>query len=245
MFNDWGAQKQREMFEIWQSHFSDHLSGFELFTSPLREDAAAVIIGYNAGGGERNATELDRNMDRFMSDHPDFSLPEKGQYEKGGYDYLIAKRMRRYFFREKTHLLSNAVETNRYFLRTEGKRHHKDLLNSVHQETRTKYEEFCRKTNRELILRSNPDVVFDFSGEYTADEFCEDLGFNYSHTGTHQPTDERDSQVTVDLAEMTENPGSTVISITPHPSARGLASEDLEFLANTIPPRLPEDSSSA
>jgi hypothetical protein len=58
MFNDWGKQKQREMLDIWESHFSEgHLSGFELFTSPLREDASVVAVVYNAGGGDPEATE--------------------------------------------------------------------------------------------------------------------------------------------------------------------------------------------
>lgn len=78
---DWGEQKQQEMFDLWETYFSDHYSGFEVFTSPLRENAFAVIIGYNAGGGNEDATELNKYMDRFIGENPDFSLPEKGHYQ--------------------------------------------------------------------------------------------------------------------------------------------------------------------
>jgi hypothetical protein len=240
MFNDWGEQKRREMVEIWQAHFSDHLSGFELFTSPLRENASAVIIGYNAGDGQRHATELDKHMYRLVADEPDFGLPKQGHYEEGGYEYPIAKKIRRCFFRGKLHLLPNAVETNRYFLRTEGKQHHRDVLDEVNEQARTIYEEFCRETNREVILRSNPRVIFDFSGEYTASEFCEDLGFDHQPTETYQHTNEKGFQAEVHLAEIIEDPDSTVISIKPHSSAPILAKEHLEFFANVIPPCLPD-----
>lgn len=244
MFNDWGKQKHQEMLDLWKTHFSDHLSGFELFTSPLRENASAVIIGYNAGGGDRDASELNSYMTRFVAEDPDFGLPDKSHYEEGKRNYRIANKMRRYFFNGKHYLLSDAVGTNRFFLRTDGKTHHNDVLGSASEEAQAEYREFCRETIRQLIIRSTPAVILDFSGEYTANEFCEDLRFSYEHTGISQYRDTKDFRAEISVAEMTEEPGSTVISAKPHPSHPWLTNGHLEFFKETVPQYLPETSNS-
>ncbi|WP_435093434.1 hypothetical protein [Halorubrum sp. N11] len=244
MFNDWGKQKQEEMFELWETQFPDYLSGFELFTSPLRHNASAVIIGYNAGGGNRDATELNSYMGQFVGENPDFNPPDKGHYEEGERGYRVAGSIRKHFFSGKRHLLPDAVETNRYFLRTEDKAHHQDVIDSASEEAQAEYRQFCRETIRELIVRSNPSVVLDFSGEYTASEFCEDLEFSYEHTEIHQERDEKDFAAEVSVARITEEPESIVLSIKPHPSHPWLASEHLEFFQETVPQYLPETSGS-
>ncbi|MDQ2050745.1 hypothetical protein RBH26_09625 [Natronolimnohabitans sp. A-GB9] len=244
MFNDWGRQKQIEMLDLWKTHFSHHLSGFELFTSPLRESASAVVVGYNAGGGDRDATELNSYMTRFMAENPDFGLPDRGHYEEGGRNYIVANKIRRYFFEGKRHLLPDAIETNRYFLRTEGKSHHKDVVGSVSKEAQAEYRQFCRETIRNLIIRSSPSVVLDFSGKYTASEFCEDLRFKYNCVDIHQHQDGKDFLAEVSIAKITEEPASAVISVKPHPSHPWLSDEHLEFFRNTVPLYLPEDSNS-
>jgi len=244
MFNEWGKEKHREILKLWEMHFSNHLSGFELFTSPLRENASVVIIGYNPGGGDRNATKLNSYMTRFVTNPPDFSLPDNGHYEEGERNYIIANKVRRFFFAGKRHLLPDAVETNRFFLRTEDKEHHRNIIRSAGQEAQAEYRQFCRDTIRELIIRSTTDAVLDFSGEFTASEFCEDLGFGYEHTEFHQHKDEKDFAAKVSVAKMTEEPASTVVSTKPHPSHPWLTNRHLAFFEKHIPRYLPETSNS-
>lgn len=244
MFNDWGKQRQEEMLNLWNTHFSEHLSGFELFTSPLREDASAVVVGYNPGGGDREPTELNSYMSRFVGDNPDFSLPDRGHYEEGERDYRVAGSIRKHFFNGKHQLLADAVETNRYFLRTEDKNHHQDLIGSASEEAQREYRQFCRENLQQVISRSTPDVVLDFSGEYTASEFCEDLRFSYEDSQIQQHRDGKGFTAEVSTAEMTDEPFATIISVKPHPSHPWLAKEHLEFFQETVPQYLPESSSS-
>lgn len=235
----WGEQKNREMFEIWQKHFHEHKSGIEVFTSPLRENTPVILIGYNAGGGDIDAAEYNKYMDRFLEGEPDFSLPNTGHYE-GDYTYPVAIRVRKYFFDGKQHLLEDAVETNRYFLRTDGKTHHNKVLDGVDERAETTYREFCRETNYEVIRRTNPSVVIDFSGEYFSEEFCVDLGFECEHRERHEYTDGSDTEAIVDIAEMTDAPNPTIISIKPHPSWPPMTQGQLDFFKRIIPPLLPE-----
>lgn len=240
MSNSWAAEKQKEMLEIWQTYFQDHKSGFELFTSPLCEEASAVIIGYNAGGGDRNATSHNRYMERFLSDDPDFSLPEKGRYREGGADYLVASRMRNYLFNGKVHLLENSVETNRYFLRTENKSHHQDIMEAASDTAEKAYREFCRDTIRGVIQRANPGVVIDFGGESSATAFCSDLDLTLEHHDTHSLDGENGTSISVEVGELADISDTKFISISPHISYPPLSMEHLNFLKETVPPLLPE-----
>jgi hypothetical protein len=228
------------MFENWETYFPDHYSGIEVFTRPLREDAAAVIIGYNAGGGDKDANEVNKYMRGFVGEAPDFSLSESGYYQEGGYGYTLAKRIRKYFSNGKTHLLENSVELNRYFLRTEGKNHHRKLLQEIDDEHKEIYENFCRETTRETIRHTNPDVVVDFSGKYDSTGFCEDLNFTCEHKEQYQYTNGKNISASVDVAAISEPPNARVISINPHPSAPTLAQKHLDFFKQAIPPLLPD-----
>lgn len=240
MSNQWAVRKQEEMYDLWQKHFQDHKSGFELFTSPLYENASAVIIGYNAGGGDPDATSYNRYMDRFLADDPDFSLPEHGHYREGGADYLVASRIRQYLFNGKEHLLENAVETNRYFLRTDGKSHHHDVMEAASKSAKQEYLEFCRNTTREVIQQANPDVVLEFSGESSAEKFCSELGLTFEHHENHGIDGENGTNVTVEVGNLSGISNTTFISISPHVSYPPLAMEHLNFLKETVPPLLPE-----
>lgn len=240
MSNQWAVEKQKEMYDLWRNHFQDHKSGFELFTSPLYEDASAVIIGYNAGGGDPDATSYNRYMDQFMTEEADFSLPDHGHYPEGGADYLVASRIRGYLFNGKEHLLENAVETNRYFLRTDGKSHHHDVMEAASETAKKAYLDFCRETTRGVIRRVNPSVVVDFGGESSAEGFCSDLNYTFEHHDTHRLDGENGTSVSVEVGELTDSSDTTFISVSPHVSYPPLAMEHLNFLKETVPPLLPE-----
>lgn len=240
MSNQWAIEKQKEMYELWQTHFPDHKSGFELFTSPMYENASAVIIGYNAGGGDREATTHNRYMDRFLADEPDFSLPDHGHYPKGEAGYLVASRIRKYLFNGKEHLLENAVETNRYFLRTEDKSHHHDIMEAASESTRESYLNFCRDTIRGVIQRANPSVVVDFGGEKSAKKFSSDLNYGFEQHDTHKLNGENGTTISIEVGELTDSSNTPFISISPHLSYPPLAMEHLNFLKETVPPLLPE-----
>jgi len=252
-----GAEIRERMDNIWTDYFSDSGAGYEVLTGALPQNASVMIIGYNPGGGERGADEYHDRMQslgyeapddaaglRDSSEHTpsDFSLPDIGHYdpdnEEISYSGPIITRLQDRVFHENTHLLENAVETNRYYLRTSGKGEHKGWLEEMSPEAYDEYTSFCRDTTQTVIEETTPNTIVDFSGEYRALELCNDLGFDAEPTtrevsGVTSPT-----AVRIYVAEMSVPPHSTVVSLRPHLSAP-ISSEGLRFFEDEIAKYLP------
>lgn len=241
-FNYWGENRREEMFNLWKDHWPNHKPGFEMFTSPLRENADVVIMGYNPGGGTEG--EYHDHMKPFIKNNPDFSLPEVGHYESGR-TYPIANRLRNCVFHGKTHLFENCIETNRRFLRSTRKKNYKSLMDEVSVEIQKEYDQFCDETIVQLLNRADPEVIFDFSGDDVINTFRENYGFDVfvERRCISIDADDRDrktpeTEATVTIAEL--NGGEKrLISVDPHIAYR-LSNIHKEFLKNNIPPFLPD-----
>lgn len=253
---DWSEQKREEMLTLWETHFQEHQDGFEMFTSPLYEDAAALVIGYNPGG--KLDTDTKRNqMEVFTSSHPDrFSI--KRLEAEGVQDYHkhylpnrkpsyestsnVPTRVRQRFFKGKEELLHDTVETNRYYMRSKGRKAHSDFVNKLDDPIRKEYLDFCRETTRGVIVETTPSTIIEFANiTDSASEFCADLDLSCEEIETHRYENESKSDVIVDIVELTEFPHSTVVSVKPHISGyRGWDKDMLAMLENTVPQYLPE-----
>lgn len=156
--NSWGVNVQQQMFQFWEKHLgSEHKMGFEVFTSPIPKDPSILIMGINPGSRYEG---YHPRMEPFLEG--DFSLPDYHDYAVGGQDYPVADFLRDYLFSGQEDLLTDTVETNRYYLRTNDEIGHsnlKDLLGEVWAD----YVDFCFDTDQELIERTDPDVIIAFS----------------------------------------------------------------------------------
>lgn len=256
MHTSWASQKREEMLSLWGTHFQEHQDGFEMFTSPLYEDSAAIVIGYNPGGDLYADTKRDQ-MEVFTSNHPDkftierleaegvqdhhkHYLPDrKPEYERAS---DVPTRIRERLFNGKEHLLLETVETNRYYMRSDGSREHRDFLEGLDASVKKEYEKFCQETTRGVIKRTSPSTVIEFANiTDSASEFCADLDLSCKAIETHRHKNEGKADAVVDVVELTESPYSTVVSVEPHLSGYpGWDEEMLTMLENTVPQYLPE-----
>jgi hypothetical protein len=164
MLDKFEKEKRRKMTEIWHKHFDEYKDGFELFTSELYKDAPALVIGFNPGG-ELHTDKMTRDRMQQFTDG-DYSRPsqvvEAGKHyhpcETPGYASHSNQpgRIRTYLFDGKRDLLSQTVETNRFYMRTNGKGQHRKFLQRLSAEPFQDYMRFCRETAHETIKRTNP-----------------------------------------------------------------------------------------
>lgn len=231
-------ERRRSMTKLWEDHFSQHRGGFEMFTSPLYENASALIIGYNPGG-QLNRDQMNERMQSF-TDGDFTSVLEKHKHYHPDYlpDYAstspLPGRIRRYLFHRKEDLLRRAVETNRYFMRTNGKREHREFVQSSPPEASGQYLTLCQNTAHELIRRTEPNVVIDFANRYDVGGFCLDLEFDFRLVDEYER-----GNAQVGVAELLDPPHSTVISVAPHLSAV-MSRDELEMLREVVPSYLPQ-----
>lgn len=247
MLDQFERDKRREMTELWKEHFYEHNEGFEMFTSELYEDAPALVIGFNPGG-KLYGEEMTDRMVQFTSG--DFSRPSQVEEEGKHYhpDYLPGyasssnqpSRIKEYLFDGKTGLLRRTVETNRYYMRSDGKSEHGEFLQGLSSEPFAEYMQFCRETTRETIRRTSPDAVIDFANRHNgrATEVCADIGFDSSPVSYHTFEDNGSVGGSVSVAKMTEPPYSKVISVTPHLSY-SISQPVLDMFAEVVPEHLP------
>ncbi|MFB6186174.1 MAG: hypothetical protein ABEI86_04810 [Halobacteriaceae archaeon] len=159
--NSWGENIQQQMFQFWEKHLgAEHKMGFEVFTSPIPKDPSIVFMGINPGS---NFEGYHPRMDPFLEDG-DFSLPDSHDYAVGGEDYEVANFLRDHIFSSREDRLTDSVETNRYYLRTNDETEHSDLQERL-GEAWEDYVDFCFDTDQELIERTDPDVIIAFSIE--------------------------------------------------------------------------------
>ena len=144
---DWGQDVQRQAYEIWDSNVElrESSDGVQPFTSPLQPDAPLMIMGYNPGAysGLRDKPEM---MKRF--ENGVFDLPPERDYAVGGEDYHEAEFIRETIFQNHD-ILTESIETNRYYLRTSDIEEHDTLRNEA-----SEYIGFCRDKTAELIERA-------------------------------------------------------------------------------------------
>lgn len=256
MTTEWAEQKREEMLSLWEAHFQEHQDGFEMFTSPLYEDAAALVIGYNPGGTLHADTKRDQ-MEVFTSDHPDRFTIERLEAEgvqdyhkhylpdrKPGYERTsnVPTRVRERLFNDKEDLLHETVETNRYYMRSGGSNEHKGFVNKLEESVKREYLDFCRETTRGVIIETTPSTIIEFASiSDSASEFCADLDLSCEAIETHRFKNENKHDAIVDVVELTEPPYSTVVSVKPHISGyTGWDRDMLTMLENTVPQYLPE-----
>ena len=163
---EWGRQKQRDIFEMWNEHFKEHSIGVQPFTSPLPEDADVICIGYNPGA-LKSINRPTEETQRFQ--RGDFSLPDSRDYAQGGAEYDTAENLREYLFRNHlSYLNERSIETNLYHLRGTVSEDHDEIENKVDDRVWEAYENFCVNTFLELVNRVRPEVVVMFArGTYT------------------------------------------------------------------------------
>jgi hypothetical protein len=152
---DWGQDVQRRAYEIWDSNVElrESSDGVQPFTSPLQSDVPLMIMGYNPGayGGSRDKPKM---MEQF--ENGVFDLPLEHDYAADETDYRPAGFIRETIFQNHD-ILTESIETNRYYLRTHGIDEHDALRNEVPE-----YIDFCRDKTAELIERADPDTILAF-----------------------------------------------------------------------------------
>lgn len=157
--NSWGVNIQQQMFQFWEKHLgSEHKLGFEVFTSPIPEDPSILFIGINPGSSYDEGYHP--HMEPLLNG--DFDLPDSHHYAVGGEDYPVANFLREHLFSGREDRLTDSVETNRYYLRTNDETEHSDLQGRL-GEAWADYVDFCFDTDQELIERTDPDVIIAFS----------------------------------------------------------------------------------
>lgn len=163
---EWGRQKQRDMFEMWNEHFKEHSIGVQPFTSPLSEDADVICIGYNPGA-LKSTKRPTKETQKFQ--RGDFSLPNSWDYAQGGAEYDTAENLRKYLFRNHlSYLNGRSIETNLYHLRGTVSGDHDKIKDKVDDGVWEAYEDFCVNTFLELVNRVRPEVIVMFArGTYT------------------------------------------------------------------------------
>lgn len=256
MLDEFEKKKRREMTEIWKRHLEEHKDGFKMFSSRLYEDAPVLVIGYNPGG-ELYGDNMNSRMKKFVAG--DFSRPAQvtGKNGKKGKDFHpeyfphwavqndgksdIPANLKWYVFHGKQELLKQTVETNRYYMRSDGTEDHKRFLTDIPEEVSELYETFCRETTQEVIRLTNPEVVIDYSGKNNghAEKFCNDLGFDCESI-TQYTYKENYYNARVSIAEILEPPHATVISLKPHLGFRYIDESMQSLFRREIPHRLPE-----
>ncbi|MFC7076119.1 hypothetical protein [Haloarcula halophila] len=152
---EWGRDVQRQAYEIWDSNVElrESSDGVQPFTSPLQPDVPLMIMGYNPGTyrGSRDRPELMQQFEKGV-----FDLPSERDYVAGGQDYREAELIRETIFRNHD-ILTESIETNRYYLRTSTIGEHDTLRNEAPE-----YIDFCRDKTAELIERADPDTILAF-----------------------------------------------------------------------------------
>lgn len=163
---EWGEQRQREIYEMWEENFKQYSIGVQPFTSPLPDDTDVICVGYNPGA-LKSTKRPTKETQKFQEG--DFSLPNNWDYAQGGEEYDTAENLREYLFRNHLeHLEGNSIETNLYHLRGTLSDDHNDIKNKVDDEVWEEYEKFCVDTFLELVNKASPDLIVMFArGTYT------------------------------------------------------------------------------
>lgn len=181
---DWGREMQQAMYNRWEDDFEHHKPGFEIFTSPLVSNPELLIIGFNPALG--NSYDESDGLFPTMKDFKkgDFSLPGTHDYATGSDEtYPVARVLREHVFSNHQDLLTETVETNRYYLRTPDSDEHSSDAIGVSQSVWSEYKEFCRDTLEELIERADPEAIVVF-GLSTLNSLQHDSRYTYENTAT-------------------------------------------------------------
>jgi hypothetical protein len=204
---EWVWDAQEDVYDYWKSEHSDWEYGVKMFSSPVRESADILILGYQPGGG---VDAFDYYHDTY--EEGNFSLPDKHRYLTA--DWKLARKMRD-LFGENTELLADSVKSNIIYFRAP------DIATweRLEEKRRNEIEQFCFGYVQELVEQVNPSVILA-EGISTWDELRSLLSIN---TGTQI---KRGNHRLVCVSE-TDDP--KVIGIM-HPSGAHISREDWERL---------------
>lgn len=253
---NWAERKQQEILDLWKSEFREEFPyGFELTTSPIYENPPMLIMGYNPGIGPSIDSPPHDHMDRFLFEDEsiksdiEYGFREEPWCAKRRTGKPANTRLHDYVCAGKTELLKSSIETNRFVFRTKKSEQHSDQLESLsgsNGNAVSKYKEFCQNWIRELINRSEPEIVVSYTGKRgrpPIQELEEDYGFETEILKKYvfedyDPSRGNNKTVRVEITYADIGP-CKALGIEPHLSDRPFPKELLKSIEITVPGLLP------
>jgi hypothetical protein len=237
------------MYDLWKSNIRFNDAGFEVFKSPITDERSILLIGYNP-----NYTDSDIKEDQETGEvyHKNLhGYPEKiatrelTHLEDDSVNYPHKSIVKRCIFGNNSELLSEVVEMNRYFLRSNSKKSHRSILSNINDSDVVQaYEDFCYETNKEVLEKVDPDAVVIMAKDLDM-EMIQDWGYDISVTKEYTATDINysDSRSTDRISssvKIGETDSFNIISLGNHLSYRSLGNTHYDLFSNIIPKHLPE-----